>query len=55
MQSVKVDQEIFLAVSIEGLDPAIAANVATGCLDRVQPKYSVLYPGNDWLMGIIRK
>ena len=39
-ESVKGDQEILLAVSMDGLDSAIAANVATGCQDGIQPKNS---------------
>ena len=49
---MKHDHDIFLAVSIEGLDSVIAANIATGCLDGVHPIYSSLYPGNDWFMKI---
>ena len=42
---MKGDQLIFLAVSNEGLDFAMATNVDTGCLNEVQLKYWALCSG----------
>ena len=43
---------IFLAVSFEGLDSAIAAKFARGCLRRFRPNYSALYSFKAFFKGI---